>query len=59
MLDTLHQINGLLPETSPLLCTLTNFTEIHYKPGLLGIEHFLSMLTWKYLDLLGSTLKVD
>ncbi len=26
------------------------FADGHYKPDLLGIEHFPSMLTWKYLD---------
>ncbi len=31
----------------------------NYKPYLLGIEHFTSMLTWKYLGLLGFTLKMD
>ena len=31
----------------------------HYKPYLLEIEHFPSMLTWKYLDVLGFILKMD
>ena len=31
----------------------------HYKPTLLGIEHFPSRLTWKYLDLLGLTWNLD
>ncbi len=34
-------------------------TLFHYKPYLLGIEHFPSMLTWKYLDLLWKWMSTD